>query len=399
MQKNSFHIAGLGCCLMDYLYTRVDFSHPAFQKVLSQAPGDGGLNPGALVFSENFEAFAGMPFHAWLSSMTGGVAPDAENLGGPAIVALIHAAQMLNRPDVHVSFHGGHGDDQTQRQMLDIIRRTPVDASACRRVPGPTPSTVVLSDPGHNNGGGERTFVNTIGAAGAYMPDMVGDDFYRADIRLFGATALVPALHDHLTDLLRKGREHGGVNVVGTVYDFRNEQRAPERPWPLGDSLASFSLIDLLVCDREEALRISDQTTTPDAIAYFLDKGVLSVVVTHGTKPIHAASRGGVFAKLPLTCLPVSQAVDEKLSTFEQPPGDTTGCGDNFLGGVLYSLAAQMLDGAADSLDLVEACSWGAVSGGYACFYPGGTFLEAHPGQKHAAIEPYFQTYREQIAG
>jgi sugar/nucleoside kinase (ribokinase family) len=394
----SLHIAGLGCCLMDYLHTHVNFADPAFQKVLSQAPGDGGLKPGALVFADDFEAFAGMPFQTWLNAMTGGAAPDAENLGGPAIVALIHAAQMLSNPDVHVSFHGGHGDDEAKSQMLDIIGKTPVDASACRQVPGATPRTVVLSDPAHGDGGGERTFINTIGAAAAYTPDMVGEDFYQADIRLFGATALVPTLHDHLADLLRKGREHGGVNVVGTVYDFRNERRTPERPWPLGDSLSSFPLIDLLVCDREEALRISDQTSTPDAIAYFLDKGVSSVVVTHGTQPIHAASRGGIFAPLPLARLPVSQAVDEKLSTFDQAPGDTTGCGDNFLGGVLYSLAAQMLVGTAGNLDLGEACSWGAVSGGYACFYPGGTFIETRPGQKRDAIEPYYRKYREQIS-
>ena len=43
-------IAGTGCSLMDYLFTGVDFSGPAFARYRSREPGDGGLVPGHLVF-------------------------------------------------------------------------------------------------------------------------------------------------------------------------------------------------------------------------------------------------------------------------------------------------------------------------------------------------------------
>jgi len=226
---------------------------------------------------------------------------------------------------------------------------------------------------------------------------MLGDAFFDSDIALFGATALVPQLHDGLSGLLRRARASGAVTVVGTVYDFRNEQRHPERPWPLGDSRVSFPLIDLLVCDREEALRISGCDDVSAAIATFLEGGIGSVVVTHGAQCIHLASGGGVFKAQPLTTLPVSGAINDALAAGDGTGGDTTGCGDNFLGGALTSLARQMLDGRRQGLDLVDASAWGVASGGYACFYPGGTFIEPAPGHKREHIAAYHAAYLTQI--
>lgn len=398
MPSPPLHLAGTGCCLMDYLYTRVDFHSPVFQRALSRTPGDGGLRPGALVFAEDFERFVGRCFPDWLTDLTGGRPPDAENLGGPAIVALIHAAQMLYDRGVRVSFHAGHGNDEGGGKMRTLIRRTPVATHGYRKLDGPSPSTVVLSDPSYHQGQGERTFINTLGAASAYAPEMLEDTFFDADICLYGATAIVPGLHDDLHGLLARSREQGAVNVVGTVYDFRHEQQGPERPWPLGDTERSLPLIDLLVCDLEEAQRISGCDTAVSAIKRFLHAGVGSAVVTEGAAPIHLASRGGVFAEQPTRTLPVSRAVSRDLRTRGTgEAGDTTGCGDNFLGGVLTSLCLQWLEGRRQGLDLGDACAWGAASGGFACFYKGGTFMETRPGEKREQVIPYYQDYLEQI--
>jgi hypothetical protein len=49
--------------------------------------------------------------------------------------------------------------------------------------------------------------------------------------------------------------------------------------------------------------------------------------------------------------------------------------------------------------DLKEACIRGIISGGFTCFYLGGTYFEKEPGEKREKIEPYYAAYREQIKG
>jgi len=56
--------------------------------------------------------------------------------------------------------------------------------------------------------------------------------------------------------------------------------------------------------------------------------------------------------------LPVSQAIRNELKNFSGV--DTTGCGDNFTGGVIASIVNQLSTGKR-KLDLKEACSWGTV--------------------------------------
>jgi hypothetical protein len=93
--------------------------------------------------------------------------------------------------------------------------------------------------------------------------------------------------------------------------------------------------------------------------------------------------------------MPVSQRVVEENKSYRG--GDTTGCGDNFVGGVIASIVDQRHKGIAHP-DLREACSWGIVSGGYTCFYIGGTWFEDKPGEKLERIKPYYASYREQIS-
>ena len=57
--KRRFTIAGTGCGLLDYIYGQVDFESPAFQRCRSNAHGDGGLEPGKLSFTEDFETYTG----------------------------------------------------------------------------------------------------------------------------------------------------------------------------------------------------------------------------------------------------------------------------------------------------------------------------------------------------
>jgi len=389
-------VSGVGCCLVDLLYNDIDFSSDTFRPFISLKRGDGGLIPGHLVFNEEFVEFAGSPFGTVLNQITGGRLPDKKNIGGPSIVSLIHAAQLTDPGNCEVRFFGRGGNDDAGKCLLSSLQKTPVILYDFKLTENITPSTVVLSDPNFDNGHGERVFINSIGAAWDYHPDDLDEEFFHSDIVVFGGTALVPVIHDHLTELLRKAKLNGCLTIVNTVFDFRNEKLNPDQKWPLGKSDDSYQYIDLLIADHEEALRLSGEKSAEAAIRFFRDKQVSSLIITNGSKNISVYSDGQFFEPLALTELPVSQKVVEELKYNKD--GDTTGCGDNFVGGVIASIVNQLHRGVQHP-DLQEACCWGIVSGGFACFYIGGTYFEQKSGEKLTKIKPYYESYQQQING
>ena len=391
-------VSAIGCSLADYLYTGINFNSDSFKKYLSKKEGDGGLNPGHLVFVADLEKFSGEEFPVILDELTGGKDFDGFNLGGPAIVAAINAAQLLHGSNIDFNFYGALGEDDTADRILDMIAKTPVDISNYLKTSGTSPYTQVLSDPDYHDGKGERTFINNIGACYNYNPEMVNDDFFAADVLFFGATALTPGIHDKLTSMLKRGKENNCVNIVTTVFDFRNEKSNPGKRWPLGESDESFKLIDLLVVDWDEALKISGKSDFADASQFFIDMGVKSFIVTHGANDFFVWSNGEFFKEQPLTAYPICAAVDAELNAHPENRGDTTGCGDNFAGGVLTSVVKQIADGKqAGELEISDACAWGTASGGFACFTLGGTYHEEVSGEKLGKVKPLYDSYLKQI--
>ena len=389
-------VSGVGCCLVDLLYTNIDFSSDTIHPFISLRRGDGGLTPGHLVFNEEFVKFAGLPFNSVLNKITGGRTPDNKNIGGPSIVSLIHVAQLTDPENCEVRFYGRGGNDDAGEYLVSSIQKTPIVLRDYQLTENITPSTVVLSDPKYDNGHGERMFINSIGAAWDYKPDSLDEDFFNSDIVVFGGTALVPLIHDHLTELLKKAKSKGCITIVNTVFDFRNEKLNPDKKWPLGRNDDSYQYIDLLIADQEEAYRLSGENTTEAAIRFFKDQHVSSLIITNGSKNISVYSDGQFFESLALTELPVSQNVIEELKY--NKAGDTTGCGDNFVGGVIVSIVNQLQNGVRHP-NIQEACYWGIISGGFACFYMGGTYLEKSVGEKKARIRPYYESYKRQISG
>lgn len=388
-------ISGTGCALVDYLYKPINFSHPGFVRYISKKSGDGGLSPGRLVFREEFESFAGEDYMRVRDQITGGEKPVALNVGGPSIVSLIHAAQLLCEVPAEISFYGCTGSDEGGAFLEERIGKTPLKIGKYKKGSQYTPFTDVLSDPDFDNRNGERIFINNIGAAWEFRPSDLDESFFDADMVVFGGTALVPVLHDHLTELLLKAKEKGCITLVNTVYDFRNEKANPHHRWPLGNSDESYPLIDLLITDAEEAIRLSGEHDIPQAIRFFQDKTVPSLIITNGSKNIYAYSNGQFCESMKLTEYPVSKKVTSELKN--NTSGDTTGCGDNFVGGVIASLAAQLQYGTKQP-DLKEACCWGVVSGGFTCFYIGGTYFENHSGEKLQKLKPYYEHYKQQLA-
>ncbi len=397
-------ISGVGCCLMDRIYDKVDFTSEIFRKYLSKDAGDGGLEPGKLTFEEELERFSGDSFASdILPKLTEGRKADKENIGGPCIVALINAAQVAYK-ESEVCFYGCYGDDEVGEDLLQRLRQTPVDLLHYRKQPSSeTASTSVLSDPNYDNGHGERTFVNTIGASWHYLPEEVDESFYDSDICVFGGTALVPRIHQGLSSMLRKVKEKGHLTIVNTVYDFLNEKENPSQRWPMGDGDEAYRFIDLLIVDREEALRLSGSKDIPTAISFFAEKGAGAVLVTNGARDVYLWADSPLFGKVPMQTLPVSAAVGKALK--EGRKGDSTGCGDNFAGGVIASIAKQLshvsplsrrgVGGEAlnSKLSLIESTKWGIVSGGFACFYYGGTYIEKKEGEKLTLLQELYDQY------
>lgn len=388
-------ISGVGCCLTDYLYNNISFTSEEFSGYLSKKEGDGGLTPGELVFADAFEQFTGQDVESAIRRLTGDKEPDMLNIGGPGIVALIHAAQMLDNTGCTVKFYGARGNDQGGEYLRAMLEQAPVDIDNYRCVAGNSPSTVVLSDPAYNQGAGERIFINTIGAAGRYIPDYLDNGFYNSDVVVFGGTALVPAIHDNLTTILIKAKAQGCITVVNTVYDFRNQKAGPDKKWPLGESDESYRNIDLLLTNHQEALRLSGKNNLKEAIEFFHLNETKAVMITNGAGNIWISARqGGLFRETLTAELPVSEAVKKELETGTK--GDTTGCGDNFAGGAIASLVMQLQSKTGD-LDLKEAAIHAIVSGGFTCFYMGGTYMQKEPGEKQMLIQPYYEQYLKQI--
>jgi sugar/nucleoside kinase (ribokinase family) len=394
---NHESIAGIGCSLIDCIYPNIHFNDPEILPYFSKTAFDGGLIPGGLVFVDDLERFTGRPIATILDDITKGKKATLIKLGGPAIVALINCAQLLRCHPIEVRYYGRMGNDANAEYIRNILKTMPLHWDNYLQGIGSTPSTYVFSDPDYDHGRGERLFVNNIGIAGSLTADDIPDNFFDSRILIFGATALLPALQDSLSVLLKKGKKRGCINILTTVYDFHNAKKQPASRWPLGDNDNNYKTIDLLIADYEEALHLSGAATIDEAINFLIKMQTPAFIITHGPHPVHLYSGRSVFSKIELTTLPVSASIGDLLKTKDAIVGDTTGCGDNFAGGVLASIAYQLFTMKSPTVDLMSACAWGIASGGFACCYRGGTYVEESPGEKKDKIQSVFNEYQKQI--
>ncbi len=388
-------INGIGSALVDRLYSPVDFSSPAYRKWTAENTGGTGIITGGLIFMEDLEKPGGKPYSEILAEITGGTILPKRNIGGPSIVSLIHILQVLGGESVRIGFFGVRGDDDDGIYLQKSMTSFGIDTTEYRIRRGRTPCTDVLIDPRYK-GSGERSFINVVGVAGGLTGKDLPSSFFDADVLLYGGTALTTGIHDDLGMLLERGHSSGCLNFVNTVYDFRNEKLHPRLPWPLVKTDRQYRMVDLLIADREEAQRISGQTSRESALEYFISKGVGSVIITEGTEDVICYSRHSLFSERGIFSLPVSEAVGTwRLQMPRDTVTDTTGCGDNFAGGV-YASALQQLGRSMEKPSLKTAAAWGIVSGGFASLYTGGVYHEKRQGEKRKKMEELLEKYREQ---
>lgn len=388
---------------MDYVYRPVDFTSDGFSALMQRTRGDGGVTIGGLVFANALERFAERPVSDLIRELTDGRGPDSENVGGPAIVSLINTAQLC--PDARVRFFGAVGTDEAGSALERRVRATSLDLSGLTRRGGATPATFVLSDPAYADGHGERTFINQLGVAADLEASDLPDEFYRANIVQLGGTALVPKLHDALPEILDRARRSGALTVVNTVYDFRAESEHPGERWTLGSD-AAYPLVDLLIADLEEARRLTGTDRPKAACEWFLRAGVTAAVITNGPEPVVAAVRGPEDEPTAHGPRPPRFALDRSefpvFTSYGRRPevralgGDTTGCGDNFAGGVVAGIARHLAKkgAAADSpVNLGAAIELGIASGAFCLTHLGGTYIEREGGEKLGLVERVARDY------
>jgi sugar/nucleoside kinase (ribokinase family) len=106
-----------------------------------------------------------------------------------------------------------------------------------------------------------------------------------------------------------------------------------------------------------------------------------------------ACSDGRLFKQKGSYRFPVSRMVTEEV----RKKGDTTGCGDNFAGGIIESVAIQRKSDMSKPIDLVQAVAQGVAAGGFACSYLGGTFKETFMYEKRDRIRDIREDYLKQI--
>jgi sugar/nucleoside kinase (ribokinase family) len=149
--------------------------------------------------------------------------------------------------------------------------------------------------------------------------------------------------------------------------------------------------------DCEEAMKISGTASIDEAARFFASTPVSSFVITNGANQLYAKSNGGLFEKTELLQFPVSNMIAREITSKPELRGDTTGCGDNFAGGIITSLAMQLKNTAKGTFNLTEAISLGISSGGFCCFTVGGTYLELFPGEKRQRIQAIQEDYKKQL--
>jgi sugar/nucleoside kinase (ribokinase family) len=405
MANPAFRLHGAGCGLADRFHGEVDLRDPRVAYCLSRRPGDGGIEAGRVVFRDDLVRFAGRPWEAILADLlatspAGTPGPSAAeppcDAGGPALVSLALASQLLRPSKVPVTYYGLSGDDAAASRLRWLLAQTPLDLTCFRQRPGRTAMTHVFSEPRAAGGQGDRFFVHVPGTAPA-LPDVLGESFHQATVALYAGTALVPDLHRALPDLLAKSRRRGAVTVVATVHDAAADRDG--RPWTLGGDEA-WPLVDLLVGNEAEILRYGGRPTVEASVDALLERGLLAAVATRGAAPVYYRSVGGIFGES-RGHVPVPAALAAEVRDRAAHPGDTTGAGDNFLGGLLAAFFHQWLSDDffpkgevhlerelhhMNPLRLRPAIGLGVVAGALACLQHGGLRLEKTRGERLGEI-------------
>lgn len=234
--------------------------------------------------------------------------------GGCAMNAAAALAKLGERPAIF----GMIGDDGFGAFLMGEIERLGINSKGLI-IDGEagTSASVALID-----GGGERTFLHSIGANGVFSEAHIKYEIIEECKIVFVAGAmLMPGFDgEGCRAFLEKARSMGKTTVLDTAWDDKGRWMSV-----LGPSLEH---LDYFLPSLEEAAQLSGEADPKRAAEVFLGRGAGTVVIKLGSEGCYLKERGGEGVYIP---------------TYTHiKPVDTTGAGDSFCAGFLYGLSAGM---------------------------------------------------------
>ncbi|MEV7757156.1 sugar kinase [Microbacterium sp. NPDC089180] len=223
----------------------------------------------------------------------------------------------LARLGVAVATVGAVGDDALGVFLRSTMAAEGVDVTGLAvRPERPTSATML---PIRRDG--SRPALHVIGSNAAVRPeDLASLALDGVAVLHLGGSCLLPGIDGPPSvDLLRRAREAGIV----TTMDFIPTGGAGDRD----AVLPCLPFVDYLFPSEEDALSFAGTQALDEAVAFYLDAGVQTLVVTRGAAGVSISTREERDMRFP------AYAVDVV---------DTTGCGDAFSAGFIWGL----LDGA-----------------------------------------------------
>ncbi|MDC7245313.1 MAG: carbohydrate kinase family protein [Sphaerochaetaceae bacterium] len=384
-------ISGVGCCVVDYVYQNIHFDNRLLEKYGSSNEVK-GLTYGEASLIEDLEEISGEPIKKIIEDLTDNK-PYTSLLGGVAVAALIGASQLLHSHNAKVQYYINVADDENGKLIQDSLKKTPLSLDKIRVKRGRTAITYALCDTDEDYEG-TRTFISEphIEENLTLRVSDLDRDFFSSDIVLFSCVQWEPEISDNFTDILKSCKTHNMITVVGTASD---PQMRGKDKWVLGDSDEVYRYIDVLIMNYHEALYYSGTTSLNEAISYFKKSQVNSFIITHGIEPTFVYGSAPHFYPIE-QMIPIVDEIDTDKKMGKLPTGDSVGCGDNFVGGVIASIAVQMEQGK-KRFDLFESVISGNLNGGITSTVKGGTFYESYAGEKKKLCEFYETKYRKRL--
>lgn len=215
----------------------------------------------------------------------------------------------LAKLGAEVTSIGPVGDDVTGRLLLDLLAEHGVDVSHMARRPGlATPATMLPIRPN-----GERPALHAPGAMATLTAQDVDLDLIaEADVVHVGGPDVLGAFsRDVLPGLMRFAGEHGTVTSMDLLSTGRPD---------LVELLApSWAYTCFLLPNDDQIRTVTGSLDLVEAAEAVRGHGVETVIVTTGAQG----------------CILVTDSGVERVSAFDVPVVDTTGCGDAFSAGFL----------------------------------------------------------------
>jgi sugar/nucleoside kinase (ribokinase family) len=236
-----------------------------------------------------------------------------------------------------VGFMGKVGDDENGRFMVDQLRELNIDASDVIVDPGTqTGVTISLTYPG------EKAQITYPGSIADYRPEEVNQGVFAGYDHLHMASLfLQTGLRPGIPHLLRRAKELGLSTSLDPGWD-------PAERWG-EDLFEALRAVDILFVNEHEAKALSRNSSAPaeealQQIAALLGPGAVALCKLGAEGAVMAVARELV-----------------KVGAHRVPVVDTTGAGDSFDAGFVFSAVVKGRP-ALEALKFANACGAIAVT-------------------------------------